>query len=89
MKIKLDENLPVLLASMLATLGHDVDTVPAEGLAGSTYPAVWRASQDAGRFFVSKLSSTASSSTSTACVGWISTNPGPEWNDSNNEDISG
>jgi len=28
MRIKLDENLPTRLVSMLAELGHDVDTVP-------------------------------------------------------------
>jgi hypothetical protein len=35
MKIKLDENIPVRLAGMLAPLGHDADTVFGEALAGS------------------------------------------------------
>jgi hypothetical protein len=33
-KFKLDENLPVSAASVLAAAGHDVDTVPGEHLAG-------------------------------------------------------
>lgn len=32
--VKLDENLPVSAASVLAAAGHDVDTVPGEQLAG-------------------------------------------------------
>ncbi len=34
MKLKLDENLPASAAESLRTLGHDVDTVADEGLAG-------------------------------------------------------
>jgi Domain of unknown function (DUF5615) len=34
-KFKLDENLPVPSAAILASAGHDVDTVPAEGLTGA------------------------------------------------------
>jgi len=30
MRIKLDENLPVRLVSVLTELGHDVDTVPSQ-----------------------------------------------------------
>ena len=36
MRIKLDENLPAGLVPLLAALGHEVDTVPAEGLVGKT-----------------------------------------------------
>jgi hypothetical protein len=35
-KIKLDENIPASAGPRLATLGLDVDTVLAEGLAGKT-----------------------------------------------------
>jgi hypothetical protein len=42
MKIKLDENVPATLASLLSGLGHDPDTVPREGLAG-------KADQDVSR----------------------------------------
>ena len=34
MNIKLDENLPHQLVQLLTDLGHDVDTVPDEHLAG-------------------------------------------------------
>jgi len=39
-KFKLDENLPVSAAAVLAEVGHDVDTVSAEGLTGATDPDV-------------------------------------------------
>lgn len=54
MKIKLDENLPVRLATALRNLGHDVDTVPDEGLAGRVDADVWPASCAAGRFFITQ-----------------------------------
>ena len=38
LKIKLDENSPASLAGTLHALGHDVDTVPEEGLAGFPDP---------------------------------------------------
>lgn len=34
MRIKLAENLPGGLVALLADLGHDVDTVPVEGIGG-------------------------------------------------------
>lgn len=34
MRIKLDENLPAGLVPLLIDLGHEVDTVPAEGIGG-------------------------------------------------------
>lgn len=54
MKIKLDENMPVELADVLAQLGHDADTVPREGLAGKDDAAVWDATQSAGRLLVTQ-----------------------------------
>ena len=54
MKIKLDENLPEALVVQLAELGHEVDNVRLENLAGRPDPAVWRAAQAAGRFFVTQ-----------------------------------
>jgi predicted nuclease of predicted toxin-antitoxin system len=54
MHIKLDENLPTRLARALAGLGHDVDTVPAEGLAGRNDPEVWAAAQRAKRCFITQ-----------------------------------
>ncbi|HJX84332.1 MAG TPA: DUF5615 family PIN-like protein [Candidatus Angelobacter sp.] len=45
MKIKLDENLPVRLASLLSELEHDVHTTQEEGLTGSPGPQIWAAAQ--------------------------------------------
>jgi len=53
-KVKLDENLPARLVANLASLGHDVDTVPDEGLGGQDDPPVWEAAQREGRFFVTQ-----------------------------------
>ena len=54
MKLKLDENLPASLVDDLQALGHDVDTVPAEALAGHADPDVWKAAQAAGRMLVTQ-----------------------------------
>ena len=54
MKIKLDENLPERLVAALQALGHDVDTVRAERLAGQDDADVWHATQAAGRFFITQ-----------------------------------
>lgn len=40
MKIKLDENLPHDLKSLLRSFGHDVTNVPEEGLSGAADPTV-------------------------------------------------
>ena len=54
MRIKLDENLPQRLVSVLANRGHDVDTVVAEGLQGREDERLWPEVQAARRFFVTK-----------------------------------
>ena len=54
MKIKLDENLPRRLVDVLAALGHDVDTVPEEQIAGRDDGVVWHASQSNGRFLITQ-----------------------------------
>lgn len=54
MKIKLDENLPERLAAELQILGHDVDTVRAEHLAGRDDNEVWQVAQSAGRFLITQ-----------------------------------
>ena len=54
MKLKLDENLPTTLVARLRALAHDVDTVPAEGIAGKDDATVWQAAQDAGRFLLTQ-----------------------------------
>ncbi len=54
MRVKLDENMPVALGDALAALGHDAETVAAEGLKGASDPVVWRVAQSEGRFFVTQ-----------------------------------
>jgi predicted nuclease of predicted toxin-antitoxin system len=52
-KFKLDENLPASAASVLAAAGHDVDTVPAEHLAGRPDHDIVAASTAAERVLIS------------------------------------
>lgn len=54
MKLKLDENLPESLVGELAALGHDVDNVRLEGLAGQSDPDIWRAAQQDGRLLITQ-----------------------------------
>lgn len=54
MKIKLDENLPMRLASALQARGHLVDTVAEEGLTGYPDQDVWRAVCREERFFITQ-----------------------------------
>jgi hypothetical protein len=53
-KIKLDANLPERLVPELAALGHDVDTVRAENLAGRPDNEIWQAAQSVGRFLITQ-----------------------------------
>ena len=54
MRLKLDENLPQELAAVLSCLGHEVDTVAAEGLKGALDAVVWDAASSEGRFFITQ-----------------------------------
>ena len=54
MKIKLDENLPAGLSSLLKNLGHDADTVADEGRIGQDDTAIWAAAQKEGRFLITQ-----------------------------------
>lgn len=54
MRLKLDENLPASLTGILVGLGHDVDTVQMEGLAGSPDVCVWEAAQRESRALVTQ-----------------------------------
>ena len=54
MKIKLDENLPFGLVSILSELGHEIDTIPEEGLKGCNDEQVWEAAQKSGRFLITQ-----------------------------------
>jgi len=54
MRIKLDENLPQRLEERLSAAGHEVDTVPEEGIAGRNDEVVWQSAQEAGRFRITQ-----------------------------------
>lgn len=54
MKIKLDENMPASLADALRQLGHDVHTVPEEGLAGDEDSRIWAVAQTEQRFLITQ-----------------------------------
>jgi hypothetical protein len=53
-KIKLDENLPIRLVPLLTDLGHEVETVPDEQIAGRDDDVVWTTAQADGRFLVTQ-----------------------------------
>jgi len=48
-RVKLDENLPAELLEDLRAAGHDADSVPSEGLAGSPDPVILAAAPRDGR----------------------------------------
>jgi predicted nuclease of predicted toxin-antitoxin system len=54
MKIKLDENLPLQLATLLNHLGHNTHTVHDERLLGHTDTQVWEAAQKEARFLITQ-----------------------------------
>jgi predicted nuclease of predicted toxin-antitoxin system len=54
MKIKLDENLPLRLATLLKNLGHDVHTLRDELLLGREDAEVWRVTQKESRFLITQ-----------------------------------
>lgn len=54
MRIKLDENLPARLGTLLKSLGHEANTVAREGLAGKPDVDVWASACREGRFFITQ-----------------------------------
>lgn len=54
MKLKLDENLPVRLASRLTSLGHDVHTTSDERLTGHSDAEIWESAQKESRFLITE-----------------------------------
>jgi predicted nuclease of predicted toxin-antitoxin system len=54
MKIKLDENLPLRLATLLKDLGHDVHTPHEERLIGRADREIWEATQKESRFLITQ-----------------------------------
>src|SRR5438067_4002849 len=54
MKIKLDENLPFRLATLLKELGHDALTVYDQRLIGHHDRQIWDAAQKESRFLITQ-----------------------------------
>ena len=54
MRIKLDENLPASLRTILTNLRHDVHTVIDESLSGGSDREVWEAAQREARFLITQ-----------------------------------
>ncbi|MGA8872364.1 MAG: DUF5615 family PIN-like protein [Candidatus Acidiferrales bacterium] len=54
MNIKLDENLPLRLATRLKGVGHDVQTVHDERLVGHSDSEIWQAVQNESRFLITQ-----------------------------------
>jgi predicted nuclease of predicted toxin-antitoxin system len=54
MKIKLNENLPYGLASVLQSIGHDVHTTYDEGLTGHADEEIWKVAQTEMRFLITQ-----------------------------------
>ena len=54
MKIKLDENLPLRLATLLKNFGHDVHAVHDEGLIGHADSEIWEGAQKESRFLITQ-----------------------------------
>lgn len=52
MKIKLDENVPAGLATVLNDEDHDAITVPQQGLQGSSDDVIWEAAQRENRLLI-------------------------------------
>ena len=54
MKVKLDENLPLRLATLLKGLGHDVHTLHDERLVGHADREIWETAQKESRFLITQ-----------------------------------
>ncbi len=54
MKIKLDENLPHRLATLLKNFGHEIHTLHEEKLSGHSDKEVWEAAQKESRFLITQ-----------------------------------
>lgn len=52
MKFKLGENLPAEIAGSFRELGHEIDTVHSEGIAGASEPQVLRHAKIDGRILL-------------------------------------
>ena len=52
MRIKVDEDLPITVASLLREHNYQVDSVSDEGMSGWKDPALWQAVQNEARFLI-------------------------------------
>lgn len=52
MRIKVDEDLPAVVAELLRAQGHEAATVLEQGMGGWKDPALWRVVQEETRFLV-------------------------------------
>jgi len=52
MKIKLDENMPLSLATLLRSAGHNASTIPEENLSGGADPDVLRTATKENRLLM-------------------------------------
>ena len=54
MKVKADENIPFRLVAALRDAGHDVQTVPEEGLTSRPDMDIWSAARREGRLLITQ-----------------------------------
>ena len=54
MKFKLDENLPLQIATAIRARMHDIETVGEEGLTGRADADIWQAAQREGRILITQ-----------------------------------
>jgi predicted nuclease of predicted toxin-antitoxin system len=54
MKFKLDENLPVQIATEIRARMHDIETAEEEGLTGRADADIWQAAQREGRILITQ-----------------------------------
>lgn len=54
MRAKLDENLPLRIATRLRDLGHDVHTAQQENLSGCEDRQLWALAQEEGRILITQ-----------------------------------
>jgi predicted nuclease of predicted toxin-antitoxin system len=54
MKFKLDENLPLQIATAIRARMHDIETAGEEGLTGRADADIWQAAQREGRILITQ-----------------------------------
>jgi predicted nuclease of predicted toxin-antitoxin system len=54
MKFKLDENLPLQIATAIQARTHDIETAGEKGLSGRADADIWQAAQPEGRILITQ-----------------------------------